>query len=388
MGKYHFDSNTDRRGSGSTKWDSTPAGVIPMWCADMDFDVAPPLAEAIQKRAAHPNFGYSVDVVTGLNQKLVNHYRKKFDVEVKPEWIVWVPCVIGGCELAVEMLNGAFLYNTPIYGGQRGVHGSTQLPVVEVPMKVVNNRYVMDEAAMEAAVTPDMTCFLACNPHNPVGVMYDQEELEQLQRFCTRHNLIVISDEIHCEFQLDKRHIPYFAVNETAAAHSITISSAGKACNIPGLPWGFAIIPDEELRRRYREHLRGHEAPVNVITAAAYEKAFDGSCDEWKAELLDYLRANRGYLEQRIAQMDGLSMPHVEGTYLAWIDCSALQVEDICTFFLEKAKVQVINGSAFAPGSKHIRLNFGCPRAQLTEALDRMEEAVRNRLLELAENGR
>lgn len=383
MGKYNFNINTDRRGSGSVKWDGTPADVIPMWCADMDFDVAPPIVEAIQKRAAHPSYGYSVDVVTHLNQLMVQHYRNKFNVEVKPEWIVWIPCVMGGVETVVEMLESPFLYNVPIYGGQRGIHADAQQPMTEVPMKIVNNRYVMDEEAMEAAVTPEMKCFLACNPHNPIGRMFDREELERLQRFCTKHNLIVVSDEIHCEFQLDKQHIPYFAVNEEAAAHSVTVSSAGKSCNIPGLPWSFVIVPNEELRNRFMAKQRGRQQPVNVLTAAAYEKAFDGSCDEWKAELLDYLRANRDYLEQRIAQMDGLSMTHVEGTYLAWIDCSALQVEDTQNFFMDAAKVQVICGTAFDANANHVRLNFACPRKQLTEALDRMEAAVQNRMREL-----
>jgi len=385
MGKYNFDIHTNRRGSGSTKWDDTPEGVVPMWCADMDFDVAPPIVEAVQKRAAHPNFGYSVDVSKTLNPILVNHYKKKFNADIKPEWIMWIPCVIGGCETALEMLNSTFMYCIPMYGHTRGLTNEAQLPVIEVPTKRINNRYTMDEAALEAAITPETKAFLICNPHNPIGSMYDREELEMIQRFCEKHNLIVISDEIHCEFELDKKHIPYFSVNETAAQNSITVCSAGKSCNIPGLPWAFAIIPNDDLRKRFMAKQVGRQQPANVFTAAAYEKAFDGSCDEWKAELLDYLRGNRDYLEERISQIEGLSMTHVEGTYLAWIDCSALQVEDTEDFFMEAAKVQLIRGNAMDLDPTHTRLNFGCPRAQLVEALDRIEAAVKKRLQELAE---
>ena len=327
MGKYNFDINTDRKGSGSTKWDNTPDGVVPMWCADMDFDAAPPIVEAIQKRAAHPCYGYSIDVVKNLNNLLVDHYKRKYDAELKPEWIVWIPCVMGGCETALEVLNSPFMYNVPIYSHTRTLYQEAQLPVIEVPLKIVNNRYAMDEDAWEAAITPETKSFLICNPHNPVGLMYDREELEMVQKFCTKHDLIVISDEIHCEFELDKKHIPYFSVNEAAREHSITISSAGKSCNIPGLPWSFVIIPNEDLRKRFMAKQCGRQQPVNVITAAAYEKAFDGSCDEWKAELMDYLRANRDYVEQRVSAIEGLSMMHVEGTYLAWIDCASLKVK-------------------------------------------------------------
>jgi cystathionine beta-lyase len=250
------------------------------------------------------------------------------------------------------------------------------MPVIEVPMKKdENDHHTMDIEALEKAIKPEVKSLILCNPHNPVGRVYHREELEELLAFCVKHNLLIIADEIHCELDLEGRHIPFFSLNEQAAQCSVTVSSAGKICNIPGLPMGFAIIPNKELRAKFISQQDGLLPCPNVLTLAAYEKAYDGSCDGWKAELRDYLRANRDYAHARLSAIAGLRLPHNEGTYLFWVDCSALGLANPAEFFEQEAHVKVCDGDIYG-NRQCVRLNYGCPRSQLKEALDRMERAI------------
>ena len=372
---YDFDKFPDRADSDSVKWHEVSGSVLPMWVADMDFESAPPVVKAIQERAMHPYFGYPYTQEL-LKDHIIAHYKKKYNVTVKPEWIVWVPSVIPGVVTALQMMGGKFMYSIPMYDHIRNLHKEAGLPVVEVPMKRdANNRYTMDMDALEAVYSRDIKCLILCNPHNPVGRVYTKEELLRLEAFCTSRHLLVISDEIHCELDLEDRHIPYFSVSDDAAAYSVNVSSAGKICNIPGLPMGFAIIPNESLREKFMTRQDGLQACGNVITLAAYEKAYDGSCDQWKNELRAYLRENRDIAEARFAKIPEIKTPHNEGTYLLWLDCTGLGTEDPADFFLKRAYVKVSSGKIYGY-SRYVRFNYGCPRSQLIEALDRMEEAI------------
>ncbi len=372
---YQFDQNASRRNSDSVKWNAAPEGVLPMWVADMDIEIPAPVLEAVQARAAHPFYGYPYTQDL-LKKHVAAHYEKKYGVKVEEEWILWVPSVIPGVVAAMKMTGGEFMYSVPMYNHIRQLDVEAQMPVTEVPMKKDENcHYTMDMEALEAAVTPAIKSLILCNPHNPVGRVFTQEELEELQAFCDKHGLLVISDEIHCELDLEDRHVPYFAVNEAAAQNSVTVTSAGKICNIPGLPMGFAIIPNPELRKKFFDQQNGLQPCGNVVTLAAYEKAYDGSCDVWKEELRAYLRENRDIAEERLNKIPEIKTPHNEGTYLLWLDCSAMGLEDPGAFFLEKAKVLMSGGEIY--GDKQcVRFNYGCPRAQLLEALDRMEKAI------------
>lgn len=269
------------------------------------------------------------------------------------------------------------MYSIPMYDHIRHLYEEAKLPVVEIPMKQDENyHHSMDMDAMEALVTPEIKSLILCNPHNPLGRVFTREELLELQNFCKRHNLLVISDEIHCELDLEKRHIPFFALSEEAAKYSVTVSSAGKICNIPGLPMGFAIIPNEDLRAKFITRQDGLLPCGNVVTLAAYEKAYDGSCDIWKEELRTYLAENRDLAEERFGKIPEIRTPHNEGTYLLWLDCSTMGLENPAEFFLEKAHVKVCDGEIYG-NRQCVRFNYGCPRSQLLETLDRMEKAIR-----------
>lgn len=372
---YDFDKKANRAGSDSVKWSEVSGDVIPMWVADMDFETPPEIVEAITKRAAHPYYGYPYTQDL-LKETVIGHYKRTYNVEIDPEWIVWIPSVIPGVVTALQMMGGTFMYSVPMYDHIRGLSKEAKLPVIEVPLKKDENmHHTMDMEALEAAVTPEVKCLVLCNPHNPVGRVYTREELLELQKFCKKHNLLVISDEIHCEFDLEDRHIPYFSLNEEAANYSVTASSAGKICNIPGLPMGFAIIPNSELREMFVSRQDGLQPCGNVVTLAAYEKAYDGSCAEWKKELREYLKENLRIAEERLGSIPELKVPHNEGTYLLWVDCSAMRFEDPAEFFLEKAHVKVCDGARYGY-DQCVRFNYGCPRAQMVEAIDRMENAI------------
>ena len=372
---YDFDRPAARAGSDSVKWIEVSGDVIPMWVADMDVECPPPVIEAVQARAAHPYFGYPY-TQNALKKHIVAHYEKLYCAKVDPDWIVWVPSVIPGVVTAMQMTGGEFMYSTPMYDHIRHLYAEARMTVTEVPMKVDEKlHYTMDIPALEAAVKPEIRSMILSSPHNPLGRVFTKEELLEIQAFCSKHNLLVISDEIHCELDLENRHIPYFAVSEEAAQNSVTLSSAGKICNIPGLPMGFAIIPNAELRAKFAARQDGLQPSGNVITLAAYEKAYDGSCDAWKEELREYLRGNRDIAEARLNAIPELRTPHNEGTYLLWVDFSALGLECPAQYLLENAHVKVGDGVIYG-NNQYIRFNYGCPRAQMIEALDRIEKAV------------
>jgi len=372
---YDFSIPAARAGSDSHKWYALPEDTVPMWVADMDIQAPPEICNAVAERARHLYYGYPWNQ-DSLKPVIAAHYERTYGVKVDPEWIAWAPSVIPGVVAALQMTGGAFMYSTPMYDHIRRLYAEARMPVIEVPMRTdASFRHTMDFDALEKAVTPDVKSLILCNPHNPVGRVYHREELEMLAAFCEKHGLLVISDEIHCELDLEGRHIPFFSLSGSAAKNSVTLSSAGKICNIPGLPMGFAIIPDADIRARFIRQQDGLMPSGNVLALAAYEKAYDGSCAGWKDALRDHLRKNRDIAEARFNAIPGLRTPHNEGTYLLWVDCSALGLENPMEFFMEKARVKVCDGDIY--GSRQcIRFNYGCPTEQLVEAIDRMEMAI------------
>lgn len=373
---YDFEKCPERRHTGSIKWDDAPDGVLPMWVADMDIPVAEPVQHALKERAAHPLYGYPDFSQKELKKLVSAHYRKLYGTDVDPEWIVWIPSVMPGVTLAVKIQNGSFTYFTPMYNHIREVTKEAKKPVVEVPMKKEGAMFSMDFDAMEAALTPQVKSFILCNPHNPVGRCYTKEEILEAAAFCEKHDLLLISDEIHCELVLEGRHTPAFAASEWTKMHSVTLGSQGKIGNIPGLPLGFAIIPNPEIRDRFAYELLGTMSSFNVMTLAAYEKLYDGSCDEWKEQLREHLRRNRDIVEDWVSRTEGITMPHNQATYLAFLDCSGLGLDNPAEFFLKKAKVMLSAGEIFGY-SQGVRFNYGCPRSQLEEALERMDNALK-----------
>lgn len=383
--KYDFDEIINRKNTYSEKWDYQGGDYLPMWVADMDFRSPEPLVQALLKRVEHGVFGYTENEWQ-LNEVVISYYRSRYHVEIPAEWIVWVSSVMAGANVACRMAGGDILYSVPMYTHIRKLADEIHRKAVEVDLCLSKKNgklfYTQDTNALETAMTEEITTFLLCNPHNPVGRVYTKEELQQISVFCKKHNLLLVSDEIHSELILEGTHTPAFLVDDWAREHSITFTSAAKTYNIPSLPTAFAIIPNKELRERYRDALNGLVPAANPLTITAIRSAYT-ECTEWKEELLAYLKKNRDYLEK---WADGLGIPitHIEGTYLPWMDLRGyFPDKDAWAVFRQKAGVNYGDGAEYGREG-FLRVNIGCPFSQLKEALDRTEAVLREPLAELA----
>ncbi len=351
-----------RRDTPAIKWAHLPPEVIPLTIADMEFACPLPVLEALRARLDHPILGYEFTAETALND-LPEFYRRRFGCRVPREWLVPVPAVMPGLYRACALAGGAVMYCTPIYNNIRTTGEILSQTTVEVPMKAENGIYRMDWEAMEQAVTPEVKSFVLCSPHNPVGRVFTREELQQVIAFCQKHHLLLVSDEIHCEFAFDRPHTPMF----TLSPESITLTSPGKTCNIPKCSFGVAIIPDPELRRKYTGGMYRMFPQPNIPDGAAFAAAYSPACDGWKDEMLAYLKENRDYLE---AQLPGVF--HAEGTYLAWMDLGKSPEE-----LEQKAKVRLGRGESYMDGAGTlVRMNFACPREILAEAIERIRRIL------------
>jgi cystathionine beta-lyase len=246
---------------------------------------------------------------------------------------------------------------------------------ITVPLNHVDDHWTFDFERLEAAVTDDTRLFLLCNPHNPVGRMYSREELLAVAEFCEKHDLVLCSDEIHCQLILDKtkQHIPVASLDKAIAERSITLMAPSKTYNLPGLGCSFAVIPNAKLREQFVAAKSGIVPNIAALSFTAALAAYRDS-DDWLAALLDYLRGNYALLTDRIAAMPGMTLTPLEATYLGWIDVGDTGLEDPAGFF-EQAGVGLHAGPVFK-GPGFLRMNFGCPRPLLEQALNRMQQAL------------
>ena len=375
---FGFDTIIDRRQSDSIKW-SKYAGrdILPLWVADMDFAAPPAVLEALHRRVEHGVLGYAAPTPSLIEATLA-YLDTNYGWKVEPEWLVWLSGVVTGLNLACRVVDGGVITATPVYPPFLSAPRLSGRELNSVPLILSEDGWRMDLDAMQAALKSDTRLWLLCHPHNPVGRAWSDHELRDFADFCKRNDLIVCSDEIHCDLILDAecRHVPLASLDAEIARRSITLMAPSKTFNIPGLACAFAVIPDAALRRRFTGAARGIVPDVNVLGFVAAEAAFREGA-EWHDALIDVLRRNRDRVEAAVATMPGLSMAHIEATYLAWIDARGLGVDDPVAFF-EAAGVGLSNGTDFGlPG--WVRLNFGCPGSTLDAALERMKQACQQR---------
>jgi len=387
---FDFDRIIDRRGGDASKWNRYAGrDVLPMWVADMDFAAPPAVIEAMQRRVAHGVFGYG-EVLPALNAAVIDHLAQEYAWMVEPSWLVWLPGLVCGLNVACRAVGApgdAVFTATPIYppfllaptnSGRRRV--TAPLELIE-PTDGGRQRWRWDFAATEAALSSDTRLFLLCHPHNPAGRAWRDDELEQVAALAERHDLVVCSDEIHCGLVLEfgRRHRPYATLSPAASRRSITLMAPSKTFNIPGLGAAFAVIPDPGLRSAFHAAMQGIVPDVNVLGLVAAEAAYRHGAD-WTAALLAYLRDNRARVEAAVAELPELAMAPVEATYLAWIDARRLaaRVGNPQRHF-EAAGLGLSAGETFGGIAYRdfVRLNFGCPRATLEQALGRLRRAVR-----------
>lgn len=374
-----FDATPDRRGTGSSKWDRFADDVLPLWVADMDFAVAPAIVEALRRRLDHPVFGYSV-ADARLRQRIVGMLANRHGWQVMPEDLVFLPGVEPGFNMALRAFlapGDAVAVQTPVYRPILNAPGHWNLRRLDLPLQRAEAGWHLDHDAFAAGIGA-AKAFLLCNPHNPTGVMFSRADLQEMARACLEAGALIISDEIHCDLAFDgRRHVPIATIGPEVADRTITLMAASKSYNIAGLKTAFAVITNPALRETFTATRLGMVDSVNVFGLVATEAAY-GAEPSWLEDVLAYLQTNRDYLTGRLAErFPGFTMAKPNATFLAWIDCRASGLDQPQRFFLDRARVGLSDGAEFgAQGEGFVRLNFGCSRATLDEALDRMARSL------------
>jgi cystathionine beta-lyase len=385
---YDFDHLPDRRRSDSNKWNIYAPDVLPMWVADMDFKPPPAVLRALNERIDHGIFGYGhrdPELAEVIRERLARLY----DWEVEPQDLMYLPGL--GCALnlvckAIGQPGDQVLIQTPIYPPFLDApdNQDRRLATFELACHHQNGllHYEIDFDAFERAIGDRPALFMLCNPHNPVGKMFERADLERLAETCCRNEVVICTDEIHCDLILDDhRHHPVAAVGPEISKRCITLMAPSKTFNLAGFYFGFAVVQDRELRRRLERAARGIVPHANIMGPHAALAAYrDGG--RWVQDLLQYLVANRDFCLAFVRKhMPEIAVTAPNATFLLWMDCRSLDLDrDPYTFFLEHARVALNDGRAFGPGGEgFVRLNFGCPRVLLEEGLERMRVALKNR---------
>lgn len=393
---YNFDLILDRRPTNSTKWGQYPEDVLPLWVADMDFQTPEPILNALRSSLDFGVLGYDLQT-NNLQEVAAARMDKLYGWEVAPEMVVAVPGIVSGFNIAARTVctpGSGILMQVPVYFPFLTVSENGGLTRQTAPLNLVMNNhnisYQVDFSLFNSSIhTNDVRTrmFLFCNPHNPTGTMFKLEELVKFAETCLENEIIICSDEIHSELVLvDQKHIPIASISPEIGMRTITLISPSKTFNVPGLFCGLAIIPDPHLRELYKKQVERLTLHVNSLGIMSAQAAFSGICDDWLVELRSYLRANRDFLLQFINKfLPGIHSTNPDATYLAWLDCNELILDGRIQgspyeFFLREAKVALSDGATFGSGGEgFVRLNFGCPRSILVDALERMAKATNRR---------
>jgi cysteine-S-conjugate beta-lyase len=375
---FNFDAPVNRRNSDSIRWDRYASDdVIPLWVADMDFQSPPCVMDALAERVQHGVFGYT-HAPEALRNEIASYIAAHYYWEVDPDWIVILPSVVSGLYTAVRQLTDPrehVLVPQPVYHHLRLACSEAPRPYTEIPLVLENDRWVLPWQALDPFCQGNTKMALLCNPQNPGGTVYTKSELQQFADFCEARDLLICSDEIHAGLVLDKRtrHIPFASLEQRISMRTVTLMSLNKVFNFPGIGLAWAIAENPRLRAAMQTDLHRTIADPGLMAYTATMAAMrDG--EEWRQALLSYLRENRDYVIGRIQAMPSLKVAKIEASYLAWIDCSALQCADPHALFLDF-------GLALSPGAQFngpqfVRLNFGTQRALLEQAMDRMALAL------------
>jgi len=381
--QYEFDTVRERKGSDSSKWKKYGDEVLPLWVADMDFISAEPILRALHQRLDHGFLGYTRPTPELCNT-IQERLKRLYDWKIRDEELFFLPGLVTGLNLSFQAYAGlgeGVLVQPPVYPHfvkDPVIHGRS---LVDPPLVRNGASYEIDFDAFARAITDRTRIFILCNPHNPVGRVYSQRELEKMAEICLSYGLIICSDEIHCDLLYPgSRHVPIASISPEVAARTVTLMAPSKTYNLAGLSCGFAIIQNSELQEIWKKTSQGIIPGVNIMGHVAALAAYREG-QEWLDQVLAYLQNNRDFLARYVAEkLPGLGMMAMEGTYLAWLDCKDAGIPGSpFDFFLKEAKVALSDGAEFGRGGEgFVRLNFACPRKTLTEALDRMAAALKS----------
>ena len=368
----------DRSGTYSAKWQKYAGrDVLPFWVADMDLPTAPFVIDAVRERLAHPILGYTRTPEPAV-RAFVDWARRSYGWHVREDWLVWIPGVVPGFNVAARALKDRgddIVIPAPVYPPFLRVPRQAELRGVVSPLVREAGRWVMDFGHLAANITPATAAVLFCNPHNPTGRVYEHHELARLAALVLASDAVLISDEIHCPLILDSagRHIPVASLDIAIEARTISLFAPTKAYNFPGVGVAVAVIPDAALRERFEEYGKGLLSGVSPLAYAAATAAFNDQ-SEWLREQNAFLADNAETFTQAVATLEGVATTHVEGTYLAWLDLRALDLPNPAAWF-EAFGLGLSDGVEFgAPG--FLRFNLGCSRSMLDAGIERLRRAV------------
>ena len=379
---FDFDTVPARLGTDSQKWQKYAGrDILPLWVADMDFKSSPAIIAALHDRVAHGVFGYARPVKSTVDA-VVDALQRNYAWKIDPAWIVWLPGLVCGLNITAQAFAQAgeeVLTLTPVYPPFMSAPKNSARLSTQAAFVLRDGHWEIDWDALARAVTPRTKLFYLCNPHNPLARVWRREELIRLGEFCAQHHLVLCSDEIHCDLILDPtlHHLPAASLSPEISARTVTLMAPSKTYNVPGLGTSFAIISDPALRAQFIRASAGVVAEVTALGFTACEAAYRDS-EAWRQALLTYLRGNRDFLLDYLTrEIPGIRVEApIEATYLAWLNLEALHLADPVAHF-ETHGVGLSEGAYFgAPKGHYVRLNFGCPRATLAEALQRMKTAV------------
>ena len=377
---YKFDSCPERTGFGSLKWDKYKGrDILPLWVADMDFVTAPEILEALQQRLDHGVFGYTIPHEAPI-EAVINYLDRQHGYSAKASWLNFLPGLVPAINLCCHAFTepgDSVMTATPVYPPFITAPDYAELELIKVPLCLDGqDRWTLDIDAMEAAIKAHTKIFILCSPHNPVGRVFSKEELTALADFCERHDLILISDEIHCDlvFDTEAKHTLTASLGEQIADRTVTLMAPSKTYNLPGLACAYSVIENTKLRAQFQKTIRGIITEVNCFGYAGITAAYDHG-EPWRQALLAYLRYNYNFIYDFIRkEIPEITFRPMESTYLAWLDVSKLGIKDPVKHF-EKHGVGLSDGTPF-DGHQHLRLNFGCPHSRLVEGLEKIKTAL------------
>ncbi|WP_121639425.1 MalY/PatB family protein [Virgibacillus sp. Bac330] len=386
-----FEEQHSRKNTRSVKWDMLKPvfqtdDVLPMWVADMDFRAPEQVNEALIERSKHGIYGYTI-VDDAVKDSVVKWIHRRHYWHIDPNWLSFSPGVVTSLHMAVQALtepNDKILIQTPVYTPFYNVIESHDRQIVKNPLRYEDNYYQIDFDDFEAKLKQGVKAFILCSPHNPVGRVWKREELEKMTKLCLDYNVTIISDEIHCDLTFpNERHIPIASLSKEINDQTVTCMAPSKTFNLAGLQASYIITPNQERRKKIEAQLSKQGVHgLNIMGNTALEAAYLYG-DSWLDELREVLLSHKQYVEEMLkTHIPEITVTHSEGTYLLWIDCSALNMDpkELREFMIHKAKVGLNTGKDYGKeGSTFMRMNIACPRATLEEGVRRIIQAIQNR---------
>lgn len=386
---YDFDSYIERRGTHCVKHDALKENfgrddLIPLWVADMDFPTPDFIIDALHKRLEHPILGYTLQY-DGYWQSVQAWLKQRHGWEVEREWMRYIPGIVKGIGMVINSFTAPgdkIIIQPPVYHPFRLVPEHNGRDVVLNPLRpTADGYYEMDFEQLEQIIDPKCKILILANPHNPVGITWSRETLERLADIAVKHDIVVISDEIHCDMPLyGNRHIPFATVSENAARCSITFGAPSKTFNIAGIVSSYCIVPNEKLRSRLFAWLEANEFDMATIFAMTATEAAFTQGEEWRQQMISYIESNIDFVDEYLkANIPEVKITKPQASYLVWMDFSALGLkhEALVNMLINKAHLAMNDGAMFGvQGEQHMRLNVGTTRAVLKQALEQLKEAI------------